>query len=349
MAVLKKRQVSMDKVYIVLVNHNNYSDTIECLESLLKSTYLNFQIFLIDNSANDESINNFSTWVTDGNYRGIHTNFEYLVFPATQKPIDHIIINESDFNQSKELFEEKIIIIRATNNGFAAANNIALRYILKNGTDDSFIWILNNDTVVEKETLTNLMAFYKAGSDIRSLIGSKLKYYYNPDILQAIAGKYNTWIGKHYHIGDGQKDLGQFDNYKLGRYDYIIGATIFLPKLFIKTAGLMCEDYFLYFEELDWMQMAHKYGFKITVAPNAIVYHKEGSSITVNNGKQRDTFNAEYYSITNRVKFIKKWYPFRLFTVLPGVAFAILKRLLKGKLKLVYKTSASIFKILITK
>jgi len=339
----------MDKVYIVLVNHNNYLDTIECLESLLKSTYPNFQIFLIDNSANDESINNFSAWVTNENYTGIRTNFKHLVLPAERKPIDHIIIDENDFNNRNELFEQKIIFIQAINNGFAAANNIALKYILKNGSDHSLIWILNNDTVVEKETLANLVAFYKKGSNKRCLIGSKLRYYYSPDILQAIAGKYNTWIGKHYHIGDGQKDLGQYDNYKFAQDDYIIGASIFLPQLFIKTAGLMCEDYFLYFEELDWMQMAHKYEFAITVASHAIVYHKEGASIIVDNEKQKDTFNAEYYSITNRVKFIKKWHPWRLIGVLPGVIFALVKRLLKGKFKLVCKTSVSVFKILFTK
>lgn len=337
----------MNKVYIVLVNYNNYSDTIECVESLLKSNYQNFQLFIVDNSTDDSSLKEFSNWAVNNSYgEEIKTNFEDLVLPLTLKPVDHEIINESEVNSSGKIYERKVTIIRAKNNGFAAANNIALKYILNNGEHDSLIWILNNDTVVEKDTLYNLVNFYLNNSDKLYLIGAKLKYYYHPDLLQAVAGKYNTWLGKHYHVGEGQKDSGQFDDYKFAKNDYIVGASIFLPKSFIETAGLMNEDYFLYFEELDWVNKGYKYGFQMAFAPNAIIYHKEGASILKPKGKERNTFTAEYYSITNRVRFIKKWYPQCLPTVMLGVFAALIKRILQGKFSLVKKTTAGVFKVL---
>jgi GT2 family glycosyltransferase len=336
----------MNKVYIVLVNYNNYWDTIECLESLLKSDYSNFQIFVIDNSSNSSSIENLSNWITYNNYQSINTGFKDLVFPLERKPIDHTIISETEFNGSKELYENRIIIIHAKNNGFAAANNIALKYILVNGTNSSFTWILNNDTVVEKNTLHNLVAFYNDNPDKLYVVGAKLKYYDKPYLLQAIAGKYNIWIGRHSHVGDGEKDSGQFDNYKFAKTDYIVGASVFLPKSFVELAGLMCEDYFLYFEELDWFRNGFKNGFTMALAKNAIVYHKEGASIIGNADPERDTFMAEYYSITNRVRFIKKWYPYCLPTIMVGVFFALIKRILKGKFRLVKETSQTIFKLL---
>ena len=335
----------MNKIYIVVINYNKFNDTVECLESLLKSNYLNFQIFIVDNSIDKSSVNYFSNWLTSNNGIDIDTDFEYLVFPLENKPIAHTIISEKEFSTSDKLFEEKITIVTTVNNGFAAANNIILNYILKKGDPDSMVWMLNNDTVVKNDTLSSLVNFYRDNVSARYILGSKLMFYHSPNTIQAIAGEYNKWIGKHTHVGSGEKDNGQFDNYKPQKMSYVVGASMFFPKLFLEEVGLISEDYFLYFEELDWMQEGTKRGYKMALAPDAIVYHKEGASII---GKDNDTSMAEYYSITNRVRFIKKWYPWYLITIMPGVVFALLKRLIQGKFDLVKKTSFSIFKILLT-
>jgi GT2 family glycosyltransferase len=339
----------MNKVYIVLVNYNNYADTIECLESLLKSSYLNFQIFIVDNSLNDTSTENLSSWMANNDYN-ISTDFKDLIFPLEHKPVSHDVVNEVEFNTGNKTFEKKITIIRAKNNGFAAANNIVLKYIMENGAEASLIWILNNDTVVEKNTLYNLVDFYQHNINNKYILGSKLMHYNRPNVIQAVAGNYNAWIGKHTHVGNGEEDFGQYDDYKPGEMDYPVGASVFLSKLFIEQAGLMCEDYFLYFEELDWVKTGNQYGFTMALVPDAVVYHKEGASIIGEDTiKKKDTSLAEYYSITNRVKFIKKWYPYCLLTVMMGVIAALIKRTFKGKFRLVGKTSITIFKILFTK
>lgn len=338
----------MNKVYIVIVNYNTFSDTIECLESLLKSDYGNFQIFIVDNSPGNTSIDHLSDWITNNNYAGLNTRFKHLVYPLQEKPIVHRIMSEADFAVSDEVYDEKIVIIRAKNRGFAAANNVVLNYILKNGEGSSSIWVLNNDTVVEKNTLRNLAEFFQRNGGRKYMAGARLRYYNTPSVIQAVAGNYNIWLGKHTHIGEGEEDSGQYDHYRPGKTDYIVGASIFLPKSFIEQAGLMCEDYFLYFEELDWIKTGMKHGYSIALVPNAIVYHKAGVSIAGNNGK-KDFSTAEYYSITSRVRFIKKWYPYCLITVMMGVTFALVKRLLKGKFTLVKKTSITLTRILFTK
>lgn len=338
----------MNKVYIVIVNHHTFRETIECLESILKSSYSNFQIFVVDNSSDNLSIDHLSDWITNNNYNEVKTNFKYLVYPLEDKPLDYVIIPELEFNNGDKLYENKITIIKAKNNGFAAANNIVLNYLLKNEFDSYLVWILNNDTVVEKDTLNNLVDFYHQNKNEKLILGSKLRYYHKPEILQAIAGYYNMWIGKHFHIGDGENDLGQYDDYKPGKKNYIVGASIFLPKLFLEQVGVMCEDYFLYFEELDWIQSGIKNGFTMAIVPNALIYHKEGSSTIKFKEKKKDTSIGEYYSIINRVRFIKKWYPYCLITIMPGVVFALIKRIMLGKFDLVKKTTIEVFKILFT-
>jgi GT2 family glycosyltransferase len=338
----------MNKVYIVIVNYNKFDDTIECLESVLKSNYTNYQVFVVDNSTDSMPVQQLLAWVSDNKYNSVTTAFTDLVFPLTPKPIDHIIIEEEAFKNSNEVFENKIIIVKAVNRGFAAANNVVLSYLLKKGEHSSLIWLLNNDTVIEKNTLGNLAAFYESNAGIKKVLGARLRYYDRPSVIQAVAGRYNTLLGRHKHIGDGEEDNGQYDNYIPQKKDYIVGASMFLPKLFIEQAGLMCEDYFLYFEELDWLKQGEKYGYSISLAHNAIVYHKQGASITGAGNNKGNTTIAEYYSITNRVRFIKKWYPYNLPTVMIGIIWALVKRLFQGKLELVKKSSVTIMKIIFT-
>jgi len=333
----------MHKVYIILVNYNNHRDTIECLQSILHCDYANYNIILIDNSKDDTPSQEIINWCNNG-VDNIETLFPELVYPIIEKPVSYQFYTESDFSTLTTEIDEKLLIVRAENRGFAAANNIALRYVQKFASDLAFVWVLNNDTVIEKSALKHLVAFYEQ-HDLNYMIGCKLRFYNSRDKLQAIAGSYNKWIGAHTHIGEGEIDNGQYDDFKFTADNYIVGASMFLPRLFLNRVGLMSEDYFLYYEELDWTITAQKAGFNFAVQPSAIVYHKEGASIT-NTQQNKDTSVAEYYSITNRVRFINKFYKWCLPTVLLGVIFALLKRLLKGKFKLVNKSFKTIVQIL---
>lgn len=47
-------------VYIIILNWNGYKDTIECIESIKKITYKNYDILIIDNGSTDNSVTELS-------------------------------------------------------------------------------------------------------------------------------------------------------------------------------------------------------------------------------------------------------------------------------------------------
>jgi GT2 family glycosyltransferase len=331
----------MDKIYVILVNYKQYENTIECVESLLKSVYKNFQIFIIDNSPDDISASELITWFNGTSNYVIKTAFERLVLPTELKPVKHIIINEAEI--CNQIFRENIVIVRSENHGFAAANNIVLNYMLNSADKSSYAWILNNDTVVEADTMLNLLNFYEHGSNHKKMLGAKLLYYSEPDLIQAVVGKYNKLTGASYHLGEGEKDNGQYNEYVTSEDDYIVGASIFFPKRFIKDVGLMSEDYFLYFEDLDWSTMAKKIGYELGIQPTAKIYHKEGGTNKLINGAKVNNDMGGYYTLVNRVKFTRKWYKEYMFTVGLGVIYGIVKRILQGKFKLVINACYAIY------
>ncbi|MCX7641525.1 MAG: hypothetical protein N2Z20_02690, partial [Elusimicrobiales bacterium] len=93
---------------------------------------------------------------------------------------------------------------------------------------------------------------------------------------------------------------------KLEKVDYVVGASFLVSKEVLDTIGLLPEDYFLYYEDADYCYKAKQYGFKLGVALDSIVYHKEGGTTKANNPKKRSKYVDELY-ISNKIKFHKKY------------------------------------------
>jgi len=325
------------KVYIVLVNYNGWKVTIECLESVLRSDYSNFQVIVVDNASKDNSIANILSWARGRQSAGVgNPQLARLTNPPLEKPINYVFYESEPapdaVSRHKKSGDHSLILIQSgENRGFAAGNNIGIRYASVRN-DAAYIWLLNNDTVVEADALSALVK--KAGEYEKKrqkvgMIGAKLLYYDSPDRLQGVAGLYNKWFARSKHLGSFEVDRGQYDSETVtDKMDYPIGASLFVPTEFIKDVGPMCEDYFLYFEELDWAVRGKAKGWQLGYCWQARVYHKEGSSAGANSrvpwGKSKV---ADFCSIRNRILISKKFYPLQLWSVKLGFILVIINRI----------------------
>ena len=315
----------MSSVCIVLVNYNGYNDTIECLESVLKSEHKNFQVVVVDNSDFDHPLNQLKIW-SDGHPISIQTQFAHFVFPPERKPLSCKILSENELAGLEHRASEKILFVKAKKNlGFAAGNNVAIRYFTKTKQFD-FIWLLNNDTVIRKDTLSCFVDCASRQESSIGIIGGKLLQYYRPERLQAVGGQYFKWFGKMRELGSGAQDKGQWDkqNFPL---DYVIGASMFVRKEFIQSVGPMEEDYFLYFEELDWALRGKRKAWELAFCSGAVVYHKLGASTG-----SRNTVSeiSDFYFVRNRILIARKFFPITLLTLYPGFLVFVINRIRRG-------------------
>ncbi|WP_196895892.1 glycosyltransferase [Aureivirga marina] len=313
----------MEKVYIVLVNYINWKDSVECLESIFKQTYQNFQIILVDNSPNDEALFHIENWLTTDS-KNLKTNFEDLVLPISKKPISYKLLFEEEGITQK--YEEKVLVIKAKENkGFAAGNNIALKYISDfEENPNSNIWLLNTDTVIPKDAIEKQVSYYKKNKNI-GILGIPLLEYDLPETIQAVGGKYNFWLGKISFLGSNTP-FNQISNQISEHIDYPIGASMFTSLNFISKVGFLEEKYFLYFEEYDWVLRGNQKGFKNAFFNDTFIYHKGGGS----SGGAASKL-AEFYGIRSKILFAKKFkkasIPFLYFSFL----FFILNRIRRGQ------------------
>lgn len=325
-----------NKIYIILVNYNGWKDTIECLESLLRNSYPSFQVIVCDNASSDGSLDRIKEWAAGIIISDIYDNnpLKHLTKPFLPKPVNYYEYRYADLIKHKSfqtLSNAPLILIDSGSNlGFAGGNNAGVKFAQLND-DYSAIWFLNNDTVIEKDTLTELAAYsakYRDSGKKIGMIGSKLLYYDRPDTIQGCGGIYYRSLAYSRHIGTGSIDNGQYDQDDL-KMDYIIGASMFVPREFIDDVGLMNEEYFIYFEETDWIVRGRRKNWETGYAWRSKVYHKEGAAIGANKQKRTKSGIAVYYFFRNAIIFTRRYYPLFLLTVIPRIMAILFIRILK--------------------
>jgi len=119
------------KVSIIILNWNGWKDTIECLESLYQITYPNYDVILVDNGSEDESIEKIKEYC-EGK---IMVESKFFKYDPSNKPIKIIEYTreEAEGGGGKEKkitnlpSDKKMILIKNEKNyGFAEGNNVGL-------------------------------------------------------------------------------------------------------------------------------------------------------------------------------------------------------------------------------
>lgn len=223
-------------------------------------------------SLNRVSYNPFEIIVVDNN-----STDGSVVFVSTQYPSVRTIVN-------------------TTNRGYSGGNNDGI-----NASRGKYVFILNNDTEVEKSFLDPLVALMETDASV-ACVQPKLVYGDKRTLLNAV-GSYFTRTGFLYHYGYRKNaGLPQY-NQRLMIYS-AKGAAMLLRKSALDRVGRFDEDFFIYFEETDLCHRLWLAGYKVIYEPDSVIYHYEA----VDTHKQMNTYTIMYLSYRNRIaSFLKNF------------------------------------------
>lgn len=313
------------QVTVIIINWNGWKDTIECLESLYQINYSNYDVIVVDNNSQDKSLDKIREYAQGK----IPIKSDFFQYNLDNKPlkIKELTNKESESseiikNGFKELkSDDNLILIKNSENyGFAEGNNIGIRFALKFLNPD-YILLLNNDTVVIRDFLKELIYTGEKNKEI-GILGPKIYYYDEPDVIWSAGCKISWKLARGIQIGTNQPDHGQYNEKK--EVEYVSGSAFLLKREVINKTGLMDKDYFLYFEESDLTLRANQAGYKSLYVPNAMVWHKVSRS-----GGGISKPIGLYYITRNRWIFMKKWakrsdyWLFILYQALGAIIFPI--------------------------
>lgn len=274
----------MSPYVVVLLNWNGWRDTVECLQSLFAEGATPCRVVVCDNASHDDSVVRIRAWALArfGN--------------------DFIHLQRADVDAGALLGPAPFALIEnGANLGFAAGNNVGIRLALRD-PNCAYVWVLNNDTVVQPDALGRAVERMQADPGI-GLCGSTLVYFDEPDKVQALGGAtYSRWTGRSRHVGafSRRADVPQDGAAYEATFSYVVGAAMLASRPFLEQVGLMTEDYFLYCEEIDWATRGAG-RFRLGFAPASVVLHKEGASIgTAASGGSP---LSVYFLFRNRLRF----------------------------------------------
>lgn len=268
----------MIKVFVVILSWQRANDTIDCINSLLKSKVdgIELEVVVVDNGSKDESVEELKKLKT------------------------------------KEIKNLKIIENKE-NLGFAGGNNVGIRYALKYGAD--YVMVLNNDTEVDKDLLSNLVSFMEKNASAG--VASPKVYFYpgfefhkdrykKEDLGRVIwyAGGDVDWRNVYgTNCGVDEVDKGQYDETR--ETGFVTGACMFVKVKTLKKVGLFDERYYLYLEDADLSMRIKKSGLKVLYVPYAHLWHKVSQSSAIGSDLN------DYFITRNRLLFGMKYAPLR--------------------------------------
>lgn len=240
-----------------------------------------------------------------------------------------VVVDNGSTDGSQEAIASKFswvnVITLKKNLGFAGGNNVGIEYALTQGA--GYIWLLNNDTVVDKNVLSALSSFQDplVGGVGSKIFFSKGREYHKDrygakDLGRVIwyAGGTIDWKNMlASHRGVDEVDHGQFE--KEEKTDFITGCSFFIKADVVEKIGLLDDSYFMYMEDLDYSLRIQRFGLKTMYNPTSLVWHKNASS----SGGSGSALH-EYYQTKNRLRIGMKYAPPRTRAALLREAFRTL-------------------------
>jgi GT2 family glycosyltransferase len=204
-----------------------------------------------------------------------HWNGKHFLQPCldalrkqSYSPIEVIIVDNASSDGSQDYikanYPEVQLIELPENRGFTGACNAGMQ-----AAKGEFISLLNNDTEVDPNWAQAVVDAFNRHPDV-GMVASKMLLFTKRDYIHTTGDGFST-DGRPFNRGVWQKDEGQFET-----EDYVFsacGGSSVYRKALLDEVGLLDDDFFFSFEDVDLGWRSQLMGWTSLYTPHAIVYH----------------------------------------------------------------------------
>lgn len=214
-----------------------------------------------------------------------------LVDNDSQKPEGEVL---------KKEFPEILLIQNPNNLGFSGGNNVGIRKALDMGF--SHVLLLNNDTEVEPDFLEKMLHAQQSEASI-GVIQPMIYFLGEKEKIWSAGGKWISTYARAKTLGDREN----VDDYSpsTDKLDWATGCAMLVSREAILAAGLLNEQYFAYFEDVEWSLRIRQKGFEIKLASDATVYHEAGAASKKKGAEGTLSANVFYWNVRNQFLLLR--------------------------------------------
>lgn len=254
-------------IAVIILNWNNWAETIGCLSSLMNCEVVgDLNVVVVDNGSTNDSVEQIDNWIS---------------------------CNKSDFNGM-----QVTILSNIDNFGFSRGNNIGLDYVLDGGVDIQYVMFLNNDCIVQPGCISRLVS---CAADTRSVIAPTILYPSGGKSKPLLLSWPRLAVATGLHIGRRESLLPN----ECGAVPvtWVCGAALLCSVKVIEEVVLHYgyfwkEDYFLYYEDNDLSLRLLNLSIATEMSLDAFAMHKGGAA-------SARSLIPVYYMSRNRLNFCR--------------------------------------------
>ena len=303
---------SSPRLGVVIVSFETSHDLLDCVESLLAATGVRLDIVVVDNASRDGTPDLLRDWAAGRLDRSPSAD---TPFPIEEVPKPVTI---HDVPPSADPEGHRLTLIEAgVNGGYAAGVNRGLAALMADKGLER-VWVLNPDSIIPAET-PQAFATEPGPAEGFALMGGRVLYLETPEIIQMDGGTINRRTGVTGNLGLGARS-DDFPMSDPDRIDFISGASMVASRAFYETTGPMLEDYFLYYEEVDWA--LRRGTLPLAYCPDGVVYHRAGTAIGSPTLNRPASPFSQYFKHRARLMFVRRHFPWSLPT---AIAYSLAK------------------------
>lgn len=276
----------LDDVGIVIINWNGAEDTIECLKSIKIKESCSYKIFLLDNGSKKESVNEIEKWIMNC------------------EAYQSLILTKEEFELRADFSKYDLIFVKHPQNlGFSMGNNFILKKIYLHFRQ---CLLLNNDTVVTKNAITNMVNYLTNHNDV-GVVSCNIRHYGDHLKLWNAGGKF-TWYGDRKYISQKRIDVAIAEGDFVIETPFVTGCVMLIKQAIFNEVGFLTEKFFFGEEDFNYCKLLKEQGVKIVTLLDSTVYHKISSSIGKATAGKEMTMRKNILHFTNRVINQKEFY-----------------------------------------
>ncbi len=326
------RNSTFSKTAIIVLNWNGWKDTIECLESVFSSNYLDFRVIVVDNGSADESVAKIKEYIKG---KGLGFLVYKLLNSAKQAIFDEEYNNKTLNTLTKsESYKSPILILSDENLGFAKGNNVGIEYAIRNGFQ--YVMLLNNDTILTSSLLGQMLSFMEGSTNVG--VSVPCVYYWNQDKIWNCGGKLLPFGGRKYYTSKKACDR----SLTYINVSFVTGCALLVRSSVFRNFGLLSEEFFFGEEDYEFSIRMRKNKTKMVCVLGTKMYHKVSISAKKLTGQK---LKLAFIHHLNRLVHLKKYYSRNVWLIFRF--FAILY--IFSMLTIIYKTTFKVNMIYIKK
>lgn len=214
--------------------------------------------------------------------------------------VDNASVDDSVEAVRKEFGDSVTILQNEENLGGSGGFNTGLRVVKEKGY--SYFVCLDNDVLVDENAINALYEYMEANSDV-GMAGSRVYHMQMPEYIQQCGLKIDFENCTAQTLYADQIEDGTLP--EVIECDTVATCSVMIRGSLIRETdvGIMPEDNFIYWDDMEWGHRMHMAGYRIVTLAASRVLHQMGANV-----RRANTF-VDYYMWRNRMNFFMRYTP----------------------------------------